>query len=59
MRTLYAQTEPRHLLRSGERVLGSVVRAGLWPEWYIEREPTKKVPKLRRHDGRLRKRQRR
>ena len=65
-RSLYSPTEPR-LLRPGERIIGSVEGLGIMPEWVIAQDsppvaarkaPRQRPARLRRHDGRLRKRHR-
>ncbi|MHB1131668.1 MAG: hypothetical protein ACYC4L_04700 [Chloroflexota bacterium] len=55
-RSLYVATEPQHLLRAGECIIGSVERSEILTEWMIGREVAKRSRGLRRHDGRLRKR---
>jgi hypothetical protein len=59
VRTLYAQTEPLHLLRRGERIVGQVVTDEYLPLWTIGHEWRPAQQGRRRHDGRLRKRGRR
>ncbi len=55
VRSLYAAREPSHVLRPGERIVGTVERLGIMTQWIIVRERAKREAK-RRHDGRLRKR---
>jgi hypothetical protein len=49
-RSLYAESEPTHSLRSGERVIGDVDRAGLMREYVIGREVVTRRDVLRLMD---------
>ena len=57
-RSLYAQTEPLHVLKPGENIIGYVKRLGAMTEWVIAREAQERPKSIRRHDGRLKKRHR-
>lgn len=60
VRSLFAASEPTHILRPGERIIGAVEAVGTMTEWMIESK-TKRRKRFSRFDahGRLRKRRRR